>query len=122
MAAKTVYVQKKSSSRGGSSGIGVVYTSPHRPERGNSEQKRQEGFKTKYLTEGKDSSLNTSAKHRNKILSVYSSKKHSLKGSSHEKPTSIEEPKKKSTSIYSAAASKKNSLLAKYLHRPVRLA
>jgi hypothetical protein len=54
-------------------------------------------------------------------MSVYSSKKQSLKDSSNEKPTSFEEPKKKSASIYSAATSKKTSLLAKYLHKPVRL-
>lgn len=54
-------------------------------------------------------------------MSVYSSKKHSLKESSYDKPTSFEEPKKKSMSIYSAATSKKTSLLAKYLQKPVRL-
>ena len=55
------------------------------------------------------------------MLSVYSSKKHSLKDSSYEKPTNLIEAKKKSISIYSAVTSKKTSLLAKYLLKPARL-
>jgi hypothetical protein len=54
-------------------------------------------------------------------MNVYSSKKYSLKDSSYEKQASFDEPKKKSLSIYSAATAKKTSLLAKYLHKPVRL-
>jgi hypothetical protein len=54
------------------------------------------------------------------VASLYTSKKHSLKDESEEKPVSFDEMGKKRLSIYSAA-SKKTPLLAKYLHKPVRL-
>ncbi len=54
-------------------------------------------------------------------MSMYTTKKNSFKDNGDDRPTCFEEQvKKKSLSIYTAAT-RKTPLLAKYLHKPVRL-